>query len=178
MGRLGLPGQGPDVYDPCPVLIRLWSVALPRALGTKFLQQAILVMVALAVPLATIPRLPACECAPQGIVAAEECLCCQPKDTLVSSCCQSETSDSCCSKEDGEDCDCPKCRGEVLPGLELLAKWDRLSADSLSDAHVSAILADASQDLWKACRASEAPPPAIYLARHGPQLERLCRWLI
>lgn len=150
-----------------------------KALRIQFWRRTIILMVALGMPLATIPRAPACECAPPGVESQRGSSCCQVVAISTSSCCtpQAESPSGCQADGQGE-CDCPKCQGEMLPQLDLISKSDRLSADGPSQLPHFATLVELPSDAWLAGRCSERPPPAIYLARHGPQLERLCRWLI
>lgn len=146
-------------------------------------RHAIVLMVSLAVPIATIPRATACECAAtmsQGAMSqgASQCPCCQPIVAPTSCCTLGSTSGSCCSEESGQDCDCPKCQGDHLLKLNVLAKSDRLAIEGLSQTPGLTADVQTPGGIWGVARISERPPPEVYLARHGPQLERLCRWLI
>ncbi len=141
-------------------------------------RRAIALLVALVVPIATVPRATACDCAAKVAQGESECACCQPIAVPVSCCAEGNPPSTCCSKESGGDCDCPKCQGEHLLKLDLFAKSDRFASEGHSPFTLFVAIVETPVDIWLAGRISERPPPEVYLARHGPQLERLCRWLI
>lgn len=136
----------------------------------------LVVALAVGVPMAMVPLPAACACSeashPSEADAPPACACCVP--TPSESAATESTGTACCGGTPGQPCDCPDCHaGEFAPLAattgELRAPPQLVDSPLLNPAIAAPTLSYA--DIRRCGQ-------QVYHVRPGPQLERLCRWLI